>query len=107
MVSRLVEVRRPRIQWAVLFVLLYMASPAHCADTAGAPPQTPQAGSLQTQPTPGKGLSVTDVVRIALDNHSSVKSAQYQVSAQDAVVHQQMAAYYPSITFNNSYRTAN
>ncbi|HZH81877.1 MAG TPA: hypothetical protein VFD87_01955, partial [Phototrophicaceae bacterium] len=92
MVSRLVGVRRPRIQWAVFLVLLYMTSPALCADTAGAPPQTPQAGSVQTQPTPGKGLSVTDVVRIALDNHSSVKSAQYQVSAQDAVVHQQMAA---------------
>jgi outer membrane protein len=107
MISRLVGVSRPRIQGSVFLALLCMTSPALCADTAGQPPQAPQAGSVQTQPTPSKGLSVTDVVQIALDNHSSVKSAQYQVNAQDAVVHQQMAAYYPNVTFNNSYRTAN
>src|SRR5690242_14755435 len=107
MVSRLVGVRRPRIQWSVFVAFLCITSRAFCADTAGAPPQAPQSGSVQTQPTPSKGLSVTDVVRIALDNHSSVKSAQYQVNAQDAVVHQQMAAYYPTISFNNSYRTGN
>jgi outer membrane protein TolC len=35
-----------------------------------------------------------------------VKSAEYQIGAQDAVVHQQMAAYYPTIDLNNSYRTS-
>jgi TolC family type I secretion outer membrane protein len=46
-------------------------------------------------------------VHIALENHSSVKSAQFQITAQDAVVHQQMAAYYPTVNFINSYRTSN
>jgi outer membrane protein TolC len=36
-----------------------------------------------------------------------VKSAQFQIKAQDAVVHQQMAAYYPTVNFNNTYRIAN
>jgi outer membrane protein len=55
----------------------------------------------------GKPLTLDEVVHIALENHSSVKSAQFQIRAQDAVVHQQMAAYYPTVNFNNSYRTSN
>ena len=55
----------------------------------------------------GKPLTLDEVVRIALENHSSIKSAQFQIKAQDAVVHQQMAAYYPTVNFNNTYRIAN
>ena len=35
----------------------------------------------------GTGLTLDEVVRTALENHSSVKSAQFQIKAQDAVVH--------------------
>ena len=55
----------------------------------------------------GKPLTLDEVVRIALENHSSIKSAQFQIKAQDAVVHQQMAAYYPTVNFNNTYRISN
>ena len=55
----------------------------------------------------GTGLTLDEVVRTTLENHSSVKSAQYQVGAQEAVLLQQMAAYYPTISFSNTYRTAN
>ena len=90
-----------------LLTFLWEGPPGLCAD-AGAPSvQGSQAGSAPAQAVTGKGLALNDVVRIALENHSSVKSAQYQVNAQDAVVHQQMAAYYPSVTFNSSYRTSN
>jgi outer membrane protein len=58
-------------------------------------------------PLGGKGLSLEEVVRTALENHSSVKSAAFQNHAQDAVLHQQMAAYYPSISLKNSYQTKN
>jgi outer membrane protein len=90
-----------------LLIFLWRVSPALCADAGALPVQGSQAGSAPAQAVTGKGLALNDVVRIALDNHSSVKSAQYQVNAQDAVVHQQMAAYYPSVTFNSSYRTSN
>jgi TolC family type I secretion outer membrane protein len=46
-------------------------------------------------------------VRIALENQSSLKSAQYQIKAQDAVLHQQMSAYYPTVSVNNTYQTQN
>jgi outer membrane protein len=58
-------------------------------------------------PLGGKGLSLEEVVRTALENHSSVKSAAFQTQAQDALLHQQMAAYYPSISLKNSYQTKN
>ena len=58
-------------------------------------------------PSSSVGLSLEEVVRLALENHSSIKSAGFQIKAQDALLHQQMAAYYPNISFNNSYRTNN
>jgi TolC family type I secretion outer membrane protein len=64
----------------------------------GNPPGTAQAA---------KPLTLEEVVRTALENHSSIKSAAFQTKAQDASLHQQMAAYYPNITLNNSYRTNN
>ena len=64
----------------------------------GNPPGTAQGGKL---------LTLEEVVRTALENHSSIKSAAFQTKAQDASLHQQMAAYYPNITLNNSYRTNN
>ena len=86
-------------------LLLGFPMPAKTADSPGRPAQkvigTPAAAQA------GKTLTLDEVVRIALENHSSVKSAQFQIKAQDAVVHQQMAAYYPTVNFNNSYRTSN
>jgi outer membrane protein len=83
-----------------LFVIVFLSSPgmAQSADTPAAAAQ----GTTSAQ----SGLTMDEVVRITLENHSSVKSAQYQVNAQDAVLHQQMASYYPTITLNNVYSTA-
>jgi len=95
--------RLPGCFLAVIPFLLPMTAKA--ADTSGVAPQAPVSAPPGGQP--GKPLPLDEVVRIALENHSSVKSAQFQVKAQDAVVHQQMAAYYPTVNFNNSYRTSN
>jgi outer membrane protein len=96
-----------RLQWVLLSAVILFLLPmtAKPADTPGVATQ----GSVSAQPAaqPGKPLTLDEVVRIALENHSSVKSAQFQIKAQDAVVHQQMAAYYPTVNFNNSWRTSN
>jgi outer membrane protein len=86
-------------------ILLPVPMTAKAADMSGA--ATPGPGSAAPGVQPGKPLSLDEVVHIALENHSSVKSAQFQVKAQDAVMHQQMSAYYPTINFINSYRTSN
>jgi outer membrane protein len=97
----------PRRQSFCLLALIFFLFPAagQTADmstlatqgTAGAPEEAQQ----------GNPLALDEAVRIGLANHSSVKSAKYQIGAQDAVVHQQMAAYYPTLSFNNTYRTNN
>jgi outer membrane protein len=86
----------------ILFLFPMTAKPA---DTPGVAAQGPV--SVPPGAQAGKPLTLDEVVRIALENHSSVKSAQFQIKAQDAFVHQQMAAYYPTVNFNNSYRTSN
>jgi len=54
-----------------------------------------------------KVLTLEEAVRIALENHPSIAAAREKVGAQQAVVGQQLAAYYPTISMGNSYRTAN
>jgi outer membrane protein len=93
-----------KIQSFCFSLIVFLALPS-----VGLPADAPAPGVQGATPEAqaAKGLALDEVVRIALDNHSSVKNAQFQINAQDAVVHQQMAAYYPTISFNNSYRTSN
>jgi outer membrane protein len=50
-------------------------------------------------------LTLDEAVLTALANHPNLKAARERIGAQEAVVGQQMAAYYPTLTFNNTYRT--
>ena len=52
----------------------------------------------------GKVLTLEDAVRNGLENHPSITSAREKVGAQAAVLRQQFAAYYPTLTLNNVYR---
>jgi outer membrane protein TolC len=52
----------------------------------------------------GKELTVDDTVRNALENHPSITAAREKVGAQAAVLRQQFAAYYPTISNTNSVR---
>lgn len=70
--------------------------------------------ALQVQATPatqdppqGKLLTIEDAVRIGLENHPRIRAARERIGSQEAILGQQMSAYYPTINFNNSYRTSN
>jgi outer membrane protein len=70
--------------------------------------------ALQVQATPatqippqGKLLTIEDAVRIGLENHPRIRAARARIGSQEAILGQQMSAYYPTINFNNSYRTTN
>jgi outer membrane protein TolC len=76
-----------------------------------------QAAEIQMQlqavpPTPsalsptGQLLTISDAVRIGLENHPRIKSSNERVSSLQAILGQQMAAYYPTINFNNRYQTS-
>lgn len=54
----------------------------------------------------GKTLTISDAVRIGLENHPRIKSANERISSQQAVLGQQMASYYPTLSWSNQYRTS-
>ena len=93
----------PRLLLCVWLGTVYPLSVSLAADVA-----------LQVQATPatqappqGKLLNIEDAVRISLENHPRIRAARERIGSQEAILGQQMSAYYPTINFNNSYRTTN
>ena len=66
--------------------------------------QAAPANQTSVSPT-GKLLTIEDAVRIGLDDHPRIKSANERIGSQQAVLGQQMSAYYPTIILSNLYRT--
>jgi outer membrane protein len=62
------------------------------------PAQTaaPQAGNI---------LTLDEAIQIALENHPSIKASRERIGAQEAVVGQQMAAYYPTVSMTNLFQS--
>jgi outer membrane protein len=65
---------------------------------------TAPAQSSSRSPT-GQLLTIEDAVRIGLENHPRIRSSGERIGTTEAQLGQQMAAYYPTVTFNNFYRT--
>jgi outer membrane protein len=93
----------PRVLLSVWLGTVYPVSVSRAAEMA-----------LQVQATPapqappqGKRLNIEDAVRIGLENHPRIRAARERIGSQEAILGQQMSAYYPTINFNNSYRTTN
>lgn len=87
---------------AMLTVLTPALSPAADSPVAAQP-----AAAQAAPPQSGNVLTLDEAIQIALENHPSLAASRERVSAQAAVVGQQMAAYYPLINMNNFYRTGN
>ena len=69
--------------------------------------QVQAAPASQSSPSPtGQLLTIEDAVRIGLDNHPRIKAANERIGSQEAVLGQQMSAYYPTVNFNNRYQTS-
>src|ERR1051325_11654215 len=64
--------------------------------------QASPAQSSALSPT-GKLLTIEDAVRIGLDNHPRIRSASERVGSQQAVLCQQMSAYYTSFIIMHLY----
>jgi outer membrane protein len=61
--------------------------------------------TLTKQAADAKVLTLDDALLTALDNHPSLKAARERVAAQQAVLGQQVGAYYPTVSATNQYRT--
>ena len=93
----------PRLSLCLLVTFFYLAPFARAADVAL---QVQAAPATQTPPQ-DKLLTIEEAVRIGLENHPRIRAARERIGSQEAILGQQMSAYYPIINFNNSYRTTN
>ena len=100
-------------RWRVNIVILSIAFAAACCLGRTVPVQAAEI-QMQVQAVPaqsslsptGKLLTIEDAILIGLDNHPRIKSASERVLSQQAVLGQQMSAYYPLINMTNQYRTS-
>ena len=91
---------------AILLVLSYVVMRfcrSEAADSPVAIPQTLPQPAVTKDPNV---LTLDEAVLTALGNHPNLKAARERIGIQEAVLGQQMAAYFPTLEFNNSYRTA-
>jgi outer membrane protein len=95
---------RLRLNACILGCALGLTTSVHAAQLQM---QVQAAPSPQSALSPtGKLLTIEDAVRIGLDNHPRIKAAGERIGSQQAVLGQQMSAYYPTISMTNSYRTS-
>ena len=101
--------RCSRRQAGILFTLVlaffYPLIKAQAAETPSVTQPDVQM-TLTKQATDPNALSLDQAVLMALDNHPNVRAARERIGAQQAVLGQQMAAYYPTISMNNFYQTS-
>jgi outer membrane protein TolC len=85
----------------VLPLVLMGPSLAGSADS----PQPVQAAQAAGAKDPNV-LTLDEAVLTALANHPNLKAARERVAAQEAVLGQQMSAYFPTVALSNLYRTS-
>ncbi len=97
------EVMQAKCGLALAVMLIsFLPGPGYCADSQSPPPQP------ATQLAQAKGsnvLTLDEALLTALANHPSLAAARERVAAQRAVLGQQVAAYYPTISATDQYRT--
>ena len=88
------------------FALLLATSYPVLSQAADTPVPVQPLPAQTTNPQAANVLTLDDAIQIALDNHPSIKASRERIGAQQAVLGQQMAAYYPTIAMNNFYQTS-
>jgi outer membrane protein len=93
--------QREAFLFALLLAILFpVLSPA-----ADSPVPVQPLPAQTANPQAGNVLTLDDAIQIGLDNHPGVKASRERIGAQQAVLGQEMSAYYPTINLNNSYQT--
>jgi outer membrane protein TolC len=89
-----------------LLVLPFVLMGLSLARSADSPTPLQQPPAQPTGAVDPNVLTLDEAVLTALANHPNLKAARERIGAQEAVVGQQMAAYFPTVTLNNQYRTS-
>jgi len=88
--------------WLAVTMLFY----PRVGQSADAPAPAIQMTRQATDPGATQLLTLDDAMLIALDNHPNLQAARERIAAQRAVLGQQMAAYYPTVSLANQYKTS-
>jgi len=94
--------QQQRSFWLFLVALILWPTQGQSAESQN---PTPQMSLQVAEPKGNNVLKLDDAVQMALDNNPTIVQFRERIGAQKAVLGQQMAAYYPTITMNNFYRT--
>jgi outer membrane protein len=100
------EVKRLPQREAFSCVLLLATLCPVLSPAADTPAPVQPLPAQTTNPQAANVLTLDEAIQIALDNHPSIKASRERIGAQQAVLGQQMAAYYPTIAMNNFYQTS-
>ncbi len=93
---------------AVAPALLLLGGTPALSPAAEPPGPAAQAEQIELKrEVKGKVLMLDEAVRNGLENHPSITQAREKVGAQAAVLRQQFAAYYPTLSLNGRYQTGN
>jgi outer membrane protein len=97
------KILQPKRSLALAVMLItFLPALGYCADSQSPPPQ---AATQLAQPKDPNVLTLDEALLTALANHPSLSAARERVAAQRAVLGQQVAAYYPTISETSQYRT--
>jgi outer membrane protein len=96
---------RPQREAFLLALLLATLYPV-LSPAADSPAPVQPLPAQTASPQAGNVLTLDDAIQIALDNHPNIKAARERIGAQQAVLGQQMAAYYPTVSMTNFYQTS-
>jgi outer membrane protein len=90
---------------AFSFALLVAMSYPVLSQAADSPAAVQPLAAQTADPQAGNVLTLDEAIQIALDNHPSIRASRERIGAQQAVLGQQMSAYYPAINLSNFYQT--
>ncbi len=96
-----------RLPQLVLFAVMSTVLFPLLSSAADVPARTQPQPAQTANPQANNVLTLDEAIQIALENHPSIKASKERIGAQQAVLGQQMAAYYPTFVMNNQYRTGN
>src|SRR3990172_10117660 len=88
--------------WLAVIMLFY----PRAGQSADAPVPAIRMTRQAPDPSATQLLPLDDALLIALDNHPNLQAARERIAAQRAVLGQQMAAYYPTVSLSNEYETS-
>ncbi len=91
---------------SLYMIMVLFFFPARCRAQETSTSSTRSPGDGTEAPATGKVLKLDDAIRIALESQPRIKASEQRIRARQALLGQAKSAYYPTVSFNNAYRSS-